>query len=248
MLYDRQIREPLFDFLERTYGKIRILEEKQIGSSRADVVMIMEGAVAGIEIKSDADTYARLAGQVEDYDLYYDFNYVVVGTSHAQHIEEHVPDWWGIITVETGEGETLAEYEQYAQWDEEPVAGSFTGGLGEAAETQEMPDGVNPLDFYMLRRPKRNPRMVLQRKLSMLWRPELQHILAINELPVYKRESKRFVQEKILEKVPEEKLHFQISEELFERDYTKILDEINAFRAEIGQHPRRRKRRRRKRV
>ena len=65
MLYDRQIREPLFDFLERTYGKIRIFEEKQIGSSRADVVMIMEGAVAGIEIKSDADTYARLAGQVE---------------------------------------------------------------------------------------------------------------------------------------------------------------------------------------
>ena len=31
MLYDKDIREPLFDFLEEMYGKIRILEEKQIG-------------------------------------------------------------------------------------------------------------------------------------------------------------------------------------------------------------------------
>ena len=30
------IREPLFDFLEETYGKIRILEEKMMGRSRAE--------------------------------------------------------------------------------------------------------------------------------------------------------------------------------------------------------------------
>ena len=30
MLYDRDIREPLFDFLETLYGKIRILEEKEL--------------------------------------------------------------------------------------------------------------------------------------------------------------------------------------------------------------------------
>ena len=208
MLYDRQIREPLFDFLEKTYGKVRILEEKRTGSSRADVVMVLEGAVAGIEIKSDADTYARLAGQVADYDQYYDFNYVVVGTSHAMHIEEHVPEWWGIITVESGE---------------------------------EAPD------FYLLRRPKRNPRMELEKKLTLLWRPELQHILAVNGLHEYKQKSKDFVRGKILEKVPEEVLHQQISEELFERDYTKIFEQINAYRLEIGKKPRRRRRRRTKR-
>ena len=58
MLYDKDIREPLFDFLEEMYGKIRILEEKQIGKSRADIVMVLPDLVAGIEIKSDADTYA----------------------------------------------------------------------------------------------------------------------------------------------------------------------------------------------
>ena len=100
MLYDKDIREALFDFLDETYGKNRIMEEKQMGKSRADVVMVTPAAIYGIEIKSDADTYARLKRQVRDYNQFYDFNYVVVGTSHAMHIEEHVPKWWGIITVE----------------------------------------------------------------------------------------------------------------------------------------------------
>lgn len=65
MLYDKDIREPLFDFLEAYYGKIRILEEKQMGRSRADIVMVLPACVVGIEIKSDADTYSRLARQTE---------------------------------------------------------------------------------------------------------------------------------------------------------------------------------------
>lgn len=100
LLHDNDIREPLFDFLEETYGKVRIIEEKVMGDSRADVVMITEKALVGIEIKSDADTYARLARQVKDYDRYFDMNICVVGTKHAVHIREHVPEYWGIITVE----------------------------------------------------------------------------------------------------------------------------------------------------
>lgn len=100
MLYDKDIREPLFDFLEETYGKIRIIEEKRMGRSRADIVMVLPSAVEGIEIKSDADTYARLERQVKDYDRYYDRNTVVAGSTHAAHVSEHVPEWWGIITVE----------------------------------------------------------------------------------------------------------------------------------------------------
>ena len=100
MLYDKDIREPLFDFLEDRYGKIRIIEEKRMGRSRADVVMVMAEALMGIEIKSDADTYARLKRQVKDYNRFFDSNIVAVGSTHAAHIEEHVPAWWGIITVE----------------------------------------------------------------------------------------------------------------------------------------------------
>lgn len=103
-LYDKDIREPLFFFLEETYGKVRFFEEKTIGRSRADVLMVIEHALVGIEIKSDADTYTRLKGQVRDYNRYFDYNYVVIGTTHAQHIFEHVPEEWGIITVELVKG------------------------------------------------------------------------------------------------------------------------------------------------
>lgn len=191
MLHDKDIREPLFDFLEETYGKIRILEEKMMGKSRADVVMVTTDALYGIEIKSDADSYTRLGRQVKDYNLYYDYNYVVVGTSHALHVEEHVPQWWGIITAE--------------------------------------PEG-DAVDFYILRRPEKNPALAWKRKISILWRPELAHIQELNGMPKYKEKSKLFVMEKILEKVPEERLKSQLCEELFQRDYTAIDKEIKDYR------------------
>ena len=64
-LLDKDIREPLFDYLEERFGKVRILEEKTIGKARADVVMVTEQHICGIEIKSDHDSYARLNRQVE---------------------------------------------------------------------------------------------------------------------------------------------------------------------------------------
>ena len=39
-------------------------------------------------------------------------------------------------------------------------------------------------------------------------------------MPKYAQKSKKYIAEKLLDKVPEEVLHEQISEELFERDYT----------------------------
>ena len=209
MLYDKDIREPLFDFLETVYGKVRLLEEQVMGKSRADIVMIVPDALYGIEIKSDADSYARLERQVRDYDRYYDYNLIVVGTSHAAHIREHVPDWWGVITVEQEEGKT---------------------------------------DFYILRQPAKNPQMEWNSKIEILWRPELAHIQELNRMAAYKQKSKRFVADKIVETVPPELLSQQLSEELFQRDYTKIWETIQTYRKDNGQKPRRRKRKRRRRI
>lgn len=192
VLHDKDIREPLFDFLEDTYGKVRILEEKRTGSARADVVMITPDLLYGIEIKSDADTYARLEKQVKNYNWYYDRNIVAVGSSHAAHIEEHVPEWWGIITIE----------------------GAADGKV----------------DFYFLRKPGVNPRVKDKRKITILWRPELCRLLAYNKLPKYAQKSKKFVQEKLLEKVAPEVLWPQVCEELFQRDYNSIAQEIAEYK------------------
>ena len=194
VLRDSDIREPLFDFLEEKYGKIRILEEKQIGRARADVVMVTERYLCGIEIKSDADTYARLKKQVQYYDQYYDRNIVVVGSTHAAHVSEHVPEWWGIISAEV------------------------IGGR---------------MDFYTIREPTDNPKVQDEKKITVLWRPELNRLLSLNGLYAYKRKSKAFVQKKLLEMVPGELLWPQVMEELFERDYNTIADEIEAYRGEV---------------
>ena len=196
MLKDQDIREPLFDFFDEKFGKVRIIEEKQIAKSRADVMLVLEEKLIGVEIKSDADTYAKLARQVKDYNKFFDYNYVVVGSSHSKHIEEHVPEYWGII---------------------------------EAISKEES------VEFNVLREPEINKRAQrtykMKRKLSILWRPELSHIQEINGMPKYKQRSKDFVITKIMEKVPWDLLHRQISEELFQRDYNTISEAIKEWRS-----------------
>lgn len=110
---DAQMREPLFDYLEEFYGKIRILEEKNTGSSRADVIGVIDGALLGFEIKSDADSYTRLPTQTRDYDLFCDYNYLVIGKSHVKHAHEHIPGHWGILVVrEEEDGSVTVEMDQ----------------------------------------------------------------------------------------------------------------------------------------
>lgn len=193
-LHDADIREPLFSYLENRFGIIRILEEKTMGKSRADVLMVKEDGIYGFEIKSDADTYARLKRQVRDYDRYYDYNYVVIGTTHVKHIEEHVPVYWGILVADR-EG-----------------------------------DGI---DFYEYRAPVKNPKVKWKWKITILWRIELAHIQERNRLPKYKQKSKKFVQEKIVEKLDEETLQKELIHELFERDYQLIEEEIRLYKEQI---------------
>ena len=69
MLYDKDIREPLFEFLEESYGKIRILEEQVMGQSRADIVMVVPDALYGIEIKSDEIPFRAFCQSPEEMAL-----------------------------------------------------------------------------------------------------------------------------------------------------------------------------------
>lgn len=194
MLYDKDIREPLFEYLEEKHGKVRIIEEKVIGKSRADVVMVLDDCIVGIEIKSDADTYARLERQVKDYNTHFDYNIVAVGAKHGAHIKEHVPEWWGIITIDEIDGKP---------------------------------------DFYMCREMLENPKANVKKQLAFLWRPELVRLLEYNKMPKYKEKSKKFVVNKIYECVDKETLKKQISNELFERDYTTISQVIAEYKKKI---------------
>jgi len=104
LLRDADIRDALCDYLEERSGRVRFFDELEMGSSRADIVMVTEEGLTGVEIKSDADTYARLPRQVRDYDRYFDRNLLVVGSRHAHHAAEHIPEHWGILVAEREDG------------------------------------------------------------------------------------------------------------------------------------------------
>ena len=176
-MVDKEMREPLFDFLDEYFGKIRTIEEKIIRKSRADVLGITDGSVLGFEIKSDSDTYERLKTQIKDYDKFCDYCYVVVGKSHT-HVAEHIPDYWGIIIIEPGK---------------EPV---------------------------MSREAAPSPKVKLKYQMELLWKRELHNILQRNALPAYKDKSRKFISDKLTEKLDEVILKRQLTDQLFERDYT----------------------------
>lgn len=98
-MLDKDMREPLFDYLEEFYGKIRIFEEKNAGGSRADVIGVIDGNLLGFEIKSDSDSYTRLKTQTKDYDKFCDINFLVIGKTHRKQAEFHIPPYWGIICI-----------------------------------------------------------------------------------------------------------------------------------------------------
>lgn len=181
MLHDPQIRELLFDYLDEKYGKIRIFEEKNIKSSRADIIAVIDGSILGMEIKSDFDSYARLSAQVSNYDKYCDLNYAVVGRTHKNGVAEHIPPYWGILAVD---------------------------------ETEVEPR------IYEVREASQNPKMKLQNKAAFLWKTEMHAIMAKNGFPRYVGKSRKFIIGKMLEKISKERLSRDITDALFERDYS----------------------------
>ena len=203
MLHDADIREPLFDFLEETYGKIRILEERNTGRSRADVVMVTENEVIGLEIKSDADSYQRLSGQVKDYDRYYDRNFVVIGSSHARSIESHVPEYWGIITVDEVDGRP--DFLIFRKPLPNPKR-----SLARKLSIMWRPELVHIQEIFEMPRYKAESKDFVIGKIA--------------ERTVYPPDKKGYIDP--------EKLATAISNELFERDYNTIGAEIRAYRKE----------------
>lgn len=75
------------------------------------------------------------------------------------------------------------------------------------------------VDFYILRRPRINPKRKLKRKMSLLWRTELDSIKEKTLRYKYSDKSKSFIIDKIIAAADGAVLDRLISDELFEREY-----------------------------
>ncbi len=109
-LNDKDIRKVIYNSFSGNKEKMRILEEFPMGDSRADMLLVTRTRLIGLEIKSDRDSFERLARQIKDYEKFFDTNYLVVGTYHVEEAMRTVPAHWGIYEVyETSDGGYVME-------------------------------------------------------------------------------------------------------------------------------------------
>ena len=179
----------------------------------------------------------------------------------------------GILRV-TGLGKAFGIEELFREVSFEVAPGDKVGFVGangagkttlmrclmglEEYDTGSKPDAEGPedgvsdklthkIDFYVVREMQPNPKADLLRTIRVLWRPELAHIQETYSLPMYKGKSKDFVRTLIVDRLPAEIVHHEISEILFERDYAAMIEQIQEFRkaqaAKRGKTVRRKKKR-----
>jgi hypothetical protein len=68
------------------------------GAARVDVAII-NGSINAYEIKSSADTLARLESQISEYGKVFDSATLVVSEKHFKKSKKILPSWWGIKKV-----------------------------------------------------------------------------------------------------------------------------------------------------
>ena len=96
---DKEMRSILIEYLTINNKEFRIFQEKSIGSSVCDLMLVTD-RLSGFEIKSDSDNFERIEHQVSAYEQFFDENTLVVGGSHLQVAQKKVPESWGILCIE----------------------------------------------------------------------------------------------------------------------------------------------------
>jgi hypothetical protein len=108
LLRDPHIREPLHHWLLASHADspdTEILHELKIPrpSARIDIAVV-NGELCGFEIKSDVDSLVRLPRQQRAFSTVFERVSVVTTTRHLKSVKIAVPDWWGLIVVQSPHG------------------------------------------------------------------------------------------------------------------------------------------------
>jgi hypothetical protein len=78
---------------------------------RVDVA-VLNGHLAGYELKSERDTLRRLPARVQVYSGVLDWATLVVAERHVEHARPLLPDWWGILIASSAESDVRLDPER----------------------------------------------------------------------------------------------------------------------------------------
>lgn len=95
------MRKPLRTFVRELFPEDSVFLEELVipeRDTRIDIAVV-NGALHGFEIKSDADTLKRLPTQRDSYNALFDEITLVVGQRHLSAAQKMVPLWWGLAVA-----------------------------------------------------------------------------------------------------------------------------------------------------
>jgi hypothetical protein len=92
------LKYKLFEFYSNKANTVAAFEIK-VNSSRADFLAI-NGHTNNFEIKSLLDNFSKFQKQAQDYELVFEFNYLIVDECHVQKAQSILSDKWGLWVYE----------------------------------------------------------------------------------------------------------------------------------------------------
>lgn len=100
---DPEIRQAFkSQILSKIDDKVLILDELGLmkGDSIIDLAIIGESLLEGFEIKSGADSLARLPKQISFYNQVFDSITIILERNHLSKTLKIIPEFWGVIEAE----------------------------------------------------------------------------------------------------------------------------------------------------
>ena len=104
-MLDRDIRQALLAELADKPGAVIKQELGLINHQRRIDLAVLSNEFNGIEIKSDADSLARLPGQASVYGTVFDRLILVASPRHAEKAAGLLPEWWGLSEARESNGQ-----------------------------------------------------------------------------------------------------------------------------------------------
>lgn len=118
---DRDVRDALRTVLDLEHqgdrDTLTIDELALCGQVRVDVAVV-NGYLAGYELKSERDTLRRLPTQVDVYSQVLDLATLVVAENHHSHAAKVVPAWWGVTVARMQGALVVLDVERPADMNE----------------------------------------------------------------------------------------------------------------------------------
>ena len=137
---DGDIRRELDALLRRQHAEVPgtfIRHEMGLcGGKRRIDIALLNGELAGFEIKSDEDTLLRLSGQASVYNQVLDRVTLVTTPHHQEKAIKLLPTWWGVMVAKQHKGRIVFEEvrQPAVNTDLDPFALSQMLWRGEALE------------------------------------------------------------------------------------------------------------------